>query len=81
MVLELLDQFHLGYISHLIVGYAILETSLQVFRRLSGLIKIEICGSGTSPFGARRELQRGGLAVAFLNSCSNTSFARLDAAG
>ena len=40
MVLELLDQFHLGYILHRSVGSTLLETSLQVFRRLSGLIKM-----------------------------------------
>ena len=40
MVLELLDLFHLGCILYLIVGYAIFKTSLRVFRRLSGLIKM-----------------------------------------
>ena len=31
MVLELLDQFHLGYILHLIIGYAILELLCRCF--------------------------------------------------
>ena len=38
-----------------------------------------ICRSGTGPFEARREVHRGSLAVAFLDSCSNIKLARLDA--
>lgn len=40
MVLELLELFHLGYILHVLVGSAILETSLHAARRLSGLLKM-----------------------------------------
>ena len=79
MVLELLDRFHLGDIVHLSVGYAILETSLHVFVGFSGLIEMGSADLERILLEARRELQRGSFAVAFLDSCSNINLARLDA--
>jgi hypothetical protein len=62
------------------VGSAILENSVALCSSGIWSYRDVICGSGTGPFGARRELQRGSAAVAFLDSCGNIIFARLDAA-